>query len=458
MSWRRDAWLDAFPDRARVLAELPPTLDRATVKRTVEALPDSEEGVTAAFFVVMAWGFGRVPYGPSRVRRMFLPGNPPVPARLLEATRALRSGGAIAGYTALAGHARVKGLGPAFGAKYLFFQSPVESTALVLDRLVSDWIADNCGLRLSATEWSVGTYRRYMERMLAWAEACGLEPDTLEMVLFTEAATEDGGQWRSAGLPAGRSETAAETGDLPTVSNSSVARAGDPEEFDEELSGDVRSPDDPGEIQVPAGLLQQLLNDPSSAPELLATSAVRHHSERAKRDVRLLRERNPGVTNRQLAVHLKRKHSRAARWEGASTGAVGIVGLPADLALLAWIQSRLVLSIAAVYGHDMGDHLERATDLLIIQGIHSSRDVARRALVRATEKALRKLILRHLRKNPLVVVKQLFRVVGITFTRKALLEKGIPLVAVPLSAGVNEVSTRLLANQSIRYYDTDVDA
>jgi hypothetical protein len=238
---------------------------------------------------------------------------------------------------------------------------------------------------------------------------------------------------------------------------SSSTRAGEPAEFDEELTGDIVDPNRPGKIDVPPGLVRRLLADPLHAPELLAARAVEQFADRAARDLRLLRERNPSATDRQIAVYFKRKYSRAARWEGAGTGAAGVFGLPADLVLLAWIQNRLVLSIAATYGHDMSDHTDRATDLLIIQGIHNSREVARRALTQATQKAVKKLILKHLRKEALTLVKQLFRVVGFKFTRKPLLEKGVPLVAVPISSGVNEISTRLLANQAIKFYDTRVE-
>lgn len=193
---------------------------------------------------------------------------------------------------------------------------------------------------------------------------------------------------------------------------------------------------------MPPGLLRRMLADPAHVAEHLAASAVERFADRAERDVRLIRERNPDVTDRQLAVYFKQKYSRAARWEGAGSGAAGVFGLPADLALLGWIQNRLVLSIAATYGHDMSDHTERAVELLMIQGIHNSREVARAALTRATRKAVTKLVVRHLRKRSLVVVKQLFRVVGINFTRKAFVENGIPLVSIPLSAVLNDLSTR----------------
>lgn len=233
-------------------------------------------------------------------------------------------------------------------------------------------------------------------------------------------------------------------------------RIGDPDEFEDELTGEVVDPNDLGGITVPPGFLRRLLADPAHAPELLAARAVEQFADRAERDVRLLRDRNPRATDRQLAVYFKRKYSRAARWEGAGTGTAGLLGLPADLVMLAWIQNRLVISIAAAYGHDMTDHRERAVELLMIQGIHNSRDIARRRLIGITQKTVKKLILKHLRKQALVLIKQMFRVVGINFTRKALLEKGVPLLSVPISAGVNYVSTRLAANQAIKFYDTTI--
>lgn len=233
-------------------------------------------------------------------------------------------------------------------------------------------------------------------------------------------------------------------------------RSGDLEEFEEALPGELADPNDPGDLVVPPGVVRRLLADPVHAPELLVARAVEHHAGRAAQHVRLLKERNADATDRQLAVHFKRKYRRLSRWEGASTGTVGIFGLPVDLAALAWIQHRLVLSIAAAYGHDMDDHLSRGAELLMIQGLHNSTDVARTALIKQAQSAAEKLIMRHLRKQALTLTKQLFRSVGIKFTRKALLEKGVPLVAIPLSAGVNEASTGLLAVKAIKYYDTRI--
>ena len=202
--------------------------------------------------------------------------------------------------------------------------------------------------------------------------------------------------------------------------------------------------------------MRRLLADPQNAPATLAANSVQAHAARADRDVRLLRERNPDATDRQLALYFKQKFSRLARWEGAATGVGGLLTLPADLVALAWVQNRMILTIAASYGHEMQDERERAIELLLIQGAFVSKEAARKSLVAASKKNLTKLALKHLRKDTLTLVKKLFSMVGIKFTRKALIEKGIPLVAIPISAGLNEAATRLMANRAVKYYDTTI--
>jgi len=71
--------------------------------------------------------------------------------------------------------------------------------------------------------------------------------------------------------------------------------------------------------------------------------------------------------------------------------------MPADLVAVAWIQNRLVRSIACIHGHDTIDRNERAIELLVLQGVHGSKEVARRSLVVPTEEAVNALVPRHLR-------------------------------------------------------------
>jgi hypothetical protein len=87
----------------------------------------------------MAWGYGRVGYGPFRVRRVLAP-VPDPGERLQAAAGELARGGPTAAYALLgdSGVPRLPGPGPAFGTKFLYFCSPPgDRTALILDRLVA---------------------------------------------------------------------------------------------------------------------------------------------------------------------------------------------------------------------------------------------------------------------------------------------------------------------------------
>jgi hypothetical protein len=72
-------------------------------------------------------------------------------ARLLAATNAVRDEGPLAGYRVLAGPGRVSHLGPAFGTKFLFFQSRRGDRALIFDRLMSSWLREHCDPSLNPT-------------------------------------------------------------------------------------------------------------------------------------------------------------------------------------------------------------------------------------------------------------------------------------------------------------------
>lgn len=435
IAWNRAAWLKALPAHKAALQALPEALGRETVLKAASDAANDETRTAQGFVVSMVWGFGKVGYGPSRVAKMLATER--AEEHLAAAAEVLRAQGPLAGYEVLGTEHRIKGLGPAFGTKFLCFQ-PGGEDALILDRYITEFAEHRCGISWQSTRWSRQTYARYLDAMGEWSQACDIKPSMLEAILFMEQTAGTGGQW-----------------DTSTGGGALVDR-GDPNEFDHEAVPELEDPDQRGDLEVPPNLMRRILADATHTPEILAVNAVEHLAQRADRDVQLLRGRNPDVTDRQLALHFKRKFSRLARYEGGSTGAAGILGLPVDLVLLAWIQNRLALCIAASYGHDMSDHQALAAELLAIQGVHNSREIARKALNDVAQRTAKRLVLRHLRKQSLVVVKRLFMVVGIKFTRKALVEKGIPLISIPVSAGLNDVSTRALANQAIRYYDTEV--
>jgi hypothetical protein len=140
-----------------------------------------------------------------------------------------------------------------------------------------------------------------------------------------------------------------------------------------ELVPDASEPEDVRHL--PDGLFQRLRSDPSHAPQYLALAAVNRWGEQAREYAQQVREQHPGATNRELADMVKRRHALLARMEGAAAGVPatmapivgGAASILPDLTALAWIQSRMFVHIAAVYGHDTTDH-ETAVEMLVVLG------------------------------------------------------------------------------------------
>lgn len=209
---------------------------------------------------------------------------------------------------------------------------------------------------------------------------------------------------------------------------------------------------------LPEGLWKQLRNDPARAPQHLALAAVDRWGQQARDYAERVRREHPDATNRELADMVKTRHARLARMAGATAGvpstvwplAGSAIALLPDVGSLAWIQSRMVVHIAAVHGHDTTDR-ETAAEMLILQGIYNTTEAANRALTQTSKRVATRVVNRYVKGGTLLLLKQLFRYVGIKFTRTGLL-KAVPFVAVPINAGVNEVATRSRGNRAIKYY------
>lgn len=210
---------------------------------------------------------------------------------------------------------------------------------------------------------------------------------------------------------------------------------------------------------LPEGLWNEMRSDPSRAPLHLALAAVGRWGEQARAYAAQVRLEHPDATNAELARMVKRRHAALARMEGAAAGVPATVApiagtaaaLLPDVAALAWIQSRMVVHIAGVYGHDTSDR-DMAAELLVLQGLYNTTEAARVALAEASKRVATRLINQYVKGATLVMLKQLFRYVGIRFTKIGLL-RAVPLVSIPITAGINEASTRSLANRAIKHYD-----
>lgn len=223
--------------------------------------------------------------------------------------------------------------------------------------------------------------------------------------------------------------------------------------------------------RAPRWLPKELLAAGADAPWVLAGYVAQRLVEGSRDRARRRRDRNPQMDEDELVEKVVRSYLRLARSEGAVAGLtmtaaqvttiIGTAGkltLPAavttmgsDLTALAWIQCRMILEIACLRGHPLDDQEELQIELLSLWGLHSPTRQVGRVAGEAGQRVGRRLLERYLRGAVLQAIKAMFRVVGIKFSRAALV-RALPVVNIPVNAAVNDVSTRSLARTADRYY------
>jgi hypothetical protein len=198
MPWPRDRWEAAFPAHKKVLHTLPAGLDRTAVRDVCASAGVSEKAAQQALLATLAWGYGWVGYGPHRADAMLLV--PDAAKRLRAVAKIAASEGAIAAYRSLGRENRIRGLGPAFGTKFIAFCQPetVLPAALIHDELVTAWLEANGRGDLRASTWAPRKYEAYLDQMAAWAKELRVTPETVEYLIFQDEADQrPGNQWAS---------------------------------------------------------------------------------------------------------------------------------------------------------------------------------------------------------------------------------------------------------------------
>jgi hypothetical protein len=190
--WSPDRWQSRFPEYAEYLAELPQPISRVDVIARCLAASEGPEQATKAFIAAMIWGYGPVGYGGYRTKRVLTENEGAGETLATVAGIAGDQGGPAAFEWLARRQNRLRYLGVAFATKYLFFCAADGHAppALVLDRLVRDWMAKTLDWRLNL-EWDVEDYREYVDKMSAWAAGLDIEPGDLEMLVFQLAANGD---------------------------------------------------------------------------------------------------------------------------------------------------------------------------------------------------------------------------------------------------------------------------
>jgi hypothetical protein len=200
--------------------------------------------------------------------------------------------------------------------------------------------------------------------------------------------------------------------------------------------------------ELPPGLWDRLRLDPVHAPEHIALAAARTFAPQAESWAAEKRSRF-AVEPRELAQMAKKRHATLARFEGAATGIGGFVTIVPDIALLAWIQARLVFYVAAAYGYDPHDPM-RPAELLVLYEFYPDPQSARKALDGVGASMVKAYIGSKLQREE-TLTRRLTKLVGIRSARM-LTGRMIPGAAIAFNSIGNERRTRAIADRAIRFY------
>ncbi|WP_308121132.1 EcsC family protein [Paractinoplanes bogorensis] len=218
------------------------------------------------------------------------------------------------------------------------------------------------------------------------------------------------------------------------------------------MTDSSNQPDVITETDAPPGSLwQRMKADPQYAPEHLALEAVRRLGPEAAAWAERERANHPERTPDQLADSAVKRFTNLARISGAVSGATGLPGAVLDVGVLAWNQARMVLHIAAAYGHDPAAP-ERATDLLVLQRVHKVAATARLALGVAAGRERAAHLFAGAGTRPLTGVMmrlgvKLAQMAGVR-AAKRMFAKVIPGASIVLGTWANSAATKDLARRS----------
>ena len=169
-------------------------------------------------------------------------------------------------------------------------------------------------------------------------------------------------------------------------------------------------------------------------------------TDKLRREVDELRASNPGFEPMQHARSLARRTAIRCAAAGAVTGLpVGLSALgalSADLAYLVYQQFRMILGIAAIYGHEPTSR-ERFTEALSCVALSSGVGIGKGSIATMLGTAA-------------VEGGVIAEKIGARFLRERV-TKLVPIVGVISGGALNYVSVHAVARNAIRYYESRVD-
>lgn len=180
----------------------------------------------------------------------------------------------------------------------------------------------------------------------------------------------------------------------------------------------------------------------------------RYRSERDEEDVKEM------VANKVI-----KNYSYMTAFSGGATALAGVIpglgtvvsvtgGAAADIALCMKFQVEMVMALAHVYEHDILAEEERRL-CFIIAGLGAINQATQKGAKEVGSKAFTKMVQQYLKGSSLVAVKEIFKRVGVTFTRKGL-EKAVPFgVGAVIGFTVNKTLTWFIGIRSRDYFQVN---
>ena len=153
---------------------------------------------------------------------------------------------------------------------------------------------------------------------------------------------------------------------------------------------------------------------------------------------------------------LDAKYKSVAFTEGATTGAVGVPGLIADIPALVTLNLRAIVEYATYYGFDVGSQRERLFAMQVL-GLASSPSAPAKMpvmaqLARIAADAAKGKAWKHIEKAALAsVIRQIAKALGIRLT-KAKLAQAVPIVGAAVGGGFNAYYTARVCDAAYQLY------
>ncbi len=190
VNWDLDSWLESIPSQSGFLKSLYArnlgSLDRNLVRNVLHTQAQNKDYLSG-FIAVMIWGYAGDKRGASRIKKIF---SDVSLATSLETTYdLLQSGNIREAYEQFVRNGP-KGIGPAFGTKYLYFAAPknLNTKPLILDRLISVGLEKWSDFKINSLNASTDDYIYYLNYMKESGSKLNIGADNLELVLFSEVA------------------------------------------------------------------------------------------------------------------------------------------------------------------------------------------------------------------------------------------------------------------------------